>query len=361
MRTLAIPMLKTATMSGFSVDEVFRQAVSSFGGGIALDDRGGPRFVSGGLLPQGFRLRITDDSTSPDSGQEMLEQSVLLEITDPRDRLLYCKPTDIFNMVGLFIYLLRGSQSLSDIEFYNPIARKFTDEEVSNTTLRANWGERIFASGALARIITVLKNDYNSRRAYLSVFSQDDIGVPSRNLPCLAGIQFSRTVSDPSLDMFVTMRSQSAIGVLPYDLFLLTMLHEYVAMRVSADVGTYVHFAPIFGIRDREIKTYMELSGKEVVLSQPMRHMDPLTAGQKSLLLDCEKHIRGKNFKVADELYQKLPPYWQSILDIVWARRFVKDGNPDWEYRIDHGLMAFPWEFLEKAKISIQYSLDNPR
>lgn len=38
------------------------------------------------------------------------------------------------------------------------------------------------------------------------------------------------------------MRSQSALMVMPYDLFLLTMLHEAMAVRLGVGLGYYHHF-----------------------------------------------------------------------------------------------------------------------
>jgi thymidylate synthase len=37
------------------------------------------------------------------------------------------------------------------------------------------------------------------------------------------------------------MRSQSAVGVLPYDLFLFTFLHETLAVALGAQLGSYYH------------------------------------------------------------------------------------------------------------------------
>jgi len=280
--------------------------------------------------------------SSPDYDKCMLEQSLLLEIADPRDRLMYLRPMNIFNMVGLFMYLLSGSDALSDIEFYNPLARKFVDEETTSKTLRGNWGTRLFATAALPRAIEQYRQNPQTRRAYVPVFSEDDIGYPSRNIPCLAGIQLVSSHDD--LHLFATMRSQAAWGVMPYDLFLLTMLHEYIALKTESKLGSYTHFAPLTGIREDEvpkINNYLKKWTTTHVRAR-MEPMDMLVPGQKSLLLLCERQIR-KDGRWPDEV-KKLPKYWQSLLKITCARWHVKKDpyGASWRVVLQGAQDAFP-------------------
>lgn len=341
-----------------SVNEAFVRSLSLFG---EIDDNGDLSLFRN-------RTRTTDDFSSPDRGKPMPEISVILQISDPTDRLIYAKPVNIFNMVGLWIYLLRGSDKLSEIEFYNPIARKFVDEEISITRLRANWGERIFGTGAIARIITLLRTNPSTRRAVISVFSQHDIGIESRNLPCLSSIQF--LLNDHKLDMYTTMRSQAAIGVMPYDLFLLTMLHEYVSMRADADIGTYHHICPAFGIRDNEFPILKDIfirdGGKMWEGTPKMPAMEPLEPGKKALFLDCEAWIRTGWVKRYRDQEHLLPPYWRGLLNVTYARYLQRKRvtsavdymREPWDQVLEadsHG--AFPQQFILQAAHTLQRDL----
>jgi thymidylate synthase len=289
----------------------------------------------------GGTYRNTKDVTSPDSGATMLEMPVLFHIMNPRDRLVFTKPIDVSNLVGLWNYLISGSTSANFISFYNPVGRKFVDEEVSTTKLRGNWGERLFATGAVDRCVALLRDSPNTRRAIIPVLQTDDVGYQSRNLPCLASIQFA--MRNGSLDAFTTMRSQSAVGVLPYDLFLLTMLHEYIAGRAKIPLGEYFHFAPLFGVREREIRT-MENIRSGFVRSVPMPPMPTLIPGHKALYLFCEAKTRttGEIPHEAD----LLPAYWQGFL-VVTRERFHSRASVKWNGIGSLLDKTFPREFLD--------------
>ncbi len=335
---------------GNSVDECFTIAVMAFMSGLKRLNSGEVTLSPEMEERQLFYLRRTEDATSPDKGQVMLEYSALLTIDNPRDRLVYSKSLDIFNLVGLWFYLLRGSRDLKDIEYYNPLARKFADEESSSSTLRGNWGERLFTSGGVTRAVNLLKANPNTRRAIISVFSLEDLGYESRNLPCLAAVQFAKK-SAHHLEMFSTMRSQAAIGVLPYDLFLLTMLHEYVSMRTEMTIGQYHHYAPLFGIREHEFKQVGDIvkeGGKTIIRKglemEPMQLLEP---GMKQLMLDAESRIKAhKDWQSAKD---KLPPYWVSFLYVTEMRSMYRDKNDAWEMLLPNLEQAFPTAFIEKS------------
>lgn len=336
-------------ITGDGVNDVFTKLVQSYLPGVARDT-----FTQDADIKDEFRFREVEDESSPDVGKRMLEQGFLLEVKNPRDRLIVSKRVDLFNMVGLWIYLLSGSRSRRFIEFYNEIGRKFIDEEMSVDELRGNWGERLFASGAVSNIIAHLRTHPSSRRAVIPVFTQEDIGVNSRNLPCLIAVQFAQV--GKRLDMFATMRSQAAVGVVPYDLFVLTMLHEYIALRVGSSLGRYYHFAPITGIREHEVATVWSIEKnpeKFTLGGTEMSPMPNLPPGQKAIFLDCEAMIRRGNPKW-EELASLLPKYWRGLLAITMARWMVKNDKEFWGARLADAADPFPTEYLLRYKESLE-------
>lgn len=330
-----------------SVDEAFWDVCESFVPGISKDT-----FTQLNDYRKEFRFRETEDETSPDKGKRMLERSFMLVIKNPRNRLVVSKQVDIFNLVGLWVYLLRGSKSRAQIEFYNDRARHFIDEESSVTELRANWGERIFGEGNFSRVVELLKRKPPTRRAVLPVFRPEDIGYPSRNLPCLVSIQFA--LNNGFLDMYTTMRSQAAVGVMPYDLFLLTMLHEYTAVRAGQKLGVYHHFAPLTGIRESEIPIIWNVvRHKPAEPWMEMPAMEALEPGQKAVFLDAEALIRKGN-PIWENIAAMLPPYWQSLLAVTMAKQMLRKGGEFWEVRLAEAGEAFPIEFLRNSKDRIK-------
>lgn len=324
-----------------SVDAILHDMSQEF-----LHDTSGDKFrlrdSSDPLAISWHHLRTTTDTSSPDRDQPMLEGSFILEIPNPRARLVYGKHMDIFNMVGLWIYMLSGSENVHPIEFYNPIARRFVDEGSNPVRLRATWGSRIFGSGALDHVIRMLRETPQTRRAVLPVFDVSDVGYSSRNLPCLSLVQFS--VAEGRLHCYVYLRSQAAIGVMPYDLFLLTMLHEYVSMRTGIPLGEYTHFAPLCGVREREIPILHEIVSKSPV-NLPMAPMEDLAAGQLALFHMCERKIRRTG--VLPEEFNLLPPYWRSFLLITNLKRCENTqfaSKAVW--KMFDFQTAFPYEFI---------------
>ena len=280
--------------------------------------------------------RVTSEPSSPDREKPMMEISVLLEVANPRDRLVYCKNVDIYNLVGQWIYLLSGSESVHPIEFYNPIGRRFVDEETNATRLRGAWGARLFGTGSITKAIDLLRESPGTRRCVIPVWEQDDLGKNSRNVPCLTSVQFS--IKGGRLDCFVTMRSQAAVGVMPYDLFLLTMLHEYVSVRTGVPMGEYVHFAPLCGIRESEVETLRKME-KSTVLPTEMPPMEKLDSGKLALFHYCERKIRRTSIYPIEEVEQ-LPAYWRGFLVLA----LLKAGT-----RLSfQQIKTFPKDFLDR-------------
>lgn len=324
------------TVNGDSVEEVFTTACLTYLRGI---EKG--KFVA--YEDRGLRLRKTDSPTSPDFQKPMLEQSLLLEISNPRNRLVFSKEIDIFNLAGLWMYMLRGSNKVEDIEFYNPIARKFLDASSYHGRLRANWGEIIFAPrkdnlSAIEKVIHQLQFFPNSRRAYLPVFSYWDIGVESANLPCLAGMQF--IINNGKLDCYTTMRSQAVVGVMPYDLFLLTMLQEWVAVHLGIPLGTYTHFAPVAGIREHDIP-FIEKLGDTNIFPDAIE-MEAMTQYNIQVVLRAEENIRTGN----DPFDLLTSYYWNSFLWITQTRREFLNGQDRYISTVQSASGAFPASFI---------------
>ncbi|HET7713000.1 MAG TPA: thymidylate synthase, partial [Patescibacteria group bacterium] len=251
---------------------------------------------------------------------------------------------DLFNLVGLWIYLLSGSESVHPIEFYNSVARRFVDEGSNPVRLRASWGSVLFGSGAVDRVISILRASPQTRRAVIPVLRVEDLGVASRNLPCLTAVQFS--VQGGRLDCYVTMRSQAAMGVMPYDLFLLTMLHEYVAMRTGIPLGEYTHFAPLCGIRESEAP-FLADTASSPVMPQTMPPMEKLEDGKLALFHYCERKIR--NTGTLPEEINQLPNYWRDFLSITFVKKCLKTQNEVAARRAAlESITTFPREFLDK-------------
>lgn len=100
-----------------------------------------------------------------------------------------------------------------------------------------------FPIGDLNDIITILKDDMNSRQAYLPIYFPEDLGasVLGERIPCTLGYQF--IVRDGKLDVFYPMRSCDVLRHLHNDLYMANRLAIFVKEKAQLDVkiGT-LHF-----------------------------------------------------------------------------------------------------------------------
>lgn len=171
---------------------------------------------------------------------------------------------------GLLIWTLAGSDDIEWISYYNPQGLRFSDDK---RHLKTAFGYRLFSSTAylnqIEAICNRLKMDPNSRRTFASICIPQDNFSSSRDFPCCIGIQY--LIRDNSLDALTYMRSQSALKILPYDLFLFTSLQSYVASLLGLKVGRYIHICGSFHLYKDEIEMAKKIVDSKIV---PLRTSD---------------------------------------------------------------------------------------
>jgi thymidylate synthase len=183
---------------------------------------------------------------------------------------------------------MAGSDRLARISHYNSHGRAFSDD---GRRLAAAFGARMRVRGGdqLQRVIGLLRRDPSSRRAQIVFAEPGDGREPSRDFPCATAIQFA--IRDDRLEAVTTMRSQSALMVLPYDVSLMATLQVWIAALLGVAPGPHHWIANSFHIYADEI----ELA--ERVLAQPPESVslppvgsDP--EGQLAALQSYERTLR---------------------------------------------------------------------
>lgn len=164
-------------------------------------------------------------------------------IEDPRWRITTFKGRNLnpFYLVGNLLWVLSQSNKLDFIKYYNPKGIMFSDD---GEILRGAYGKRIFDFDGVnqwEQCVKELKTDPDSRRAIITFHLPQHDWSGSLDTPCTASIQFF--IRNGYLDMVNHMRSQSAAFVMPYDIFLMTMLQELMARELNVELGEYHHYA----------------------------------------------------------------------------------------------------------------------
>jgi len=187
------------------------------------------------------------DPTSPHSGfgrggSATVEVLGWRAATDRIRRRLLWNPARaawLDQAIGMCLWNLAASQALKPVAFYNPNAARFSDD---GRVVRAPWGFRMLAgheSSALARALELLRRDPSSLRAVVPVFEPHDLGVATRDMPCLLAIHC--LVRERALHFNCFFRSVNPYWVWPYDHFFLTVLLEFAASVLAVKPGSLIY------------------------------------------------------------------------------------------------------------------------
>lgn len=173
--------------------------------------------------------------------KELIGHTFVIE--DPTHRFIGLKSRDLnlYYAIGNTLWVLGQSNDLEQILYYNPRGSMFSDD---GKILRGAYGKRIFDMDGVNQwhqTLRELRLDPDSRRAIINIHMPQHDWSGSLDTPCTSDFQF--LIRDGQLHMLNHMRSQSAAMVMPYDLFLMTMLHEIAAKELGLELGYYQQFS----------------------------------------------------------------------------------------------------------------------
>lgn len=255
--------------------------------------------------------------TSPSVGQKTIElRGVRLVLTNPRARYIASqgRPLNTGFCIGNFLNYLGETDLVSQIAYYNPLAMRFSDNQ---EILHGAYSPRTMWQ--VKEIVNVLKRDLYSRRGVVDVWLSDmDCGVESKDLPC--PIAFQCLVRNGALEMHMLLRSQNMIMVFPYDIFLFTMLQEWIATMLGVKLGPFSQYVVSCHYYEQE-KILVDAVLKQAMHTIEMQAMTPLDDDRMQELLAKEQAWR--NWGLHPRLMGPVPgvldddPYWSGILRLL--------------------------------------------
>jgi thymidylate synthase len=243
-------------------------------------------------------------------------------LSNPRARIVNFKarPLNFAFAIANVLWTILGDDDLSMISFYNDKARAFSPD---GNHLVGSIGKRIFAYGQVnqfAEAVQRLSEDAQSRRAVIQIFSPSDLVNPPLDTPCSTSFQLM--IRDGQLHWITYMRSQSAAMVMPYDLFLFTMLQEAAALTLRVSLGRYYHFCGSIHYYEDEGEIVERIVGEtpksSVASMNPMKEsplaiMDRLRAAEQSIRNSLTENVATS---IALDGFG-LPSYWVSLLEVL--------------------------------------------
>ena len=135
-------------------------------------------------------------------------------------------------------WYLSGNPNAKEISTHAPIWKRMMDEDGN---VRSNYGWQWQRNKQLDKVVSILKNNSNTRHAAISIYDGKEINTYSKDTPCTYAVQF--TVYQNRLNMAVLMRSNDLWYGFCNDQYCFSKLQELVALRLGIDVGEYYHFA----------------------------------------------------------------------------------------------------------------------
>jgi len=196
----------------------------------------------------------------------------------PEERVLFCKERDANPFFHLMesLWMLAGRNDLAfPVSIVKNMANFSDDGKILQGAYGYRWRQH-FGYDQLSRIAYALKADHTCRRQVLQLWdAKNDLGLPSKDLPCNTQIYFSIN-HEGQLDMMVTNRSNDAVwGALGANAVHMSILQEFMAGWIDVPIGRYWQVSNNLHLYLREHEDLMNLMAERAFPSGQYKYNDP--------------------------------------------------------------------------------------
>jgi thymidylate synthase len=205
----------------------------------------------------GNQLLGKGEKVAPRGTETKELRSVNIELTNPANNLMLVEDRK-FNLAFALaesIMLFDSSDDSNFVKYYsyfNDTIKNYSDDGV---TMEGAYSSRVAAN--IPRIISMLKEDPNTRQAVLQIYGREFLDKTTKDVPCTLNLQF--LLRDNKLELHVYMRSNDIIWGLPYDIFNFTNLQMVVANTIGADLGSYFHTVSSMHVYERHYELLLDI------------------------------------------------------------------------------------------------------
>lgn len=244
-----------------------------------------------------------------------------------------------------FSWLITGDNSLQPLEHY---IRNYSQYSDDNQTLNGAYGYRLrnyFGKDQITNAIHELKQNPNTRRVVLSMWSVNDLLSSSKDVPC--NISLMPKIRDGKLDLTVINRSNDIYLGVPYNVFIFYLLQQYLAVKIGCKVGIQRHFSDSLHIYKRDYN-----KTRDIIEFNSISSITKIHESIPSFHI-CD-YIQENHFSILKQEYDLLG---NSFSQMFRAYQLFKAG--DYEkvpHTLPHnilGLSAYLW-FSEKKNVKIK-------
>lgn len=247
--------------------------------GICLEDD--YRQILKLVLTQGERRKVRSFNT--------IELSPFIySLSDPLKNIVSSPLRNINRAfsVAEFLWLMSGRNDLEMISHYNSKLKAFSD---NGSILSGAYGPTLVDQ--LKYVFAALEKDLFTRQAVISTWKPSP--VLSKDIPCTLSLQFL-VDSTYHLNLIVNMRSNDAWLGFPYDVYNFTMIQNYLAFKLSLEVGRYYHVAGSMHLYEEHIVCAKALSEKPTMVME-IQETPKINSDKLETLLQLERQLRRGN------------------------------------------------------------------
>lgn len=280
--------------------------------------------------------------SSPSAAHKTLEligaRQMLL---NPRARVIHsdARPLNLGFCIGNFFYQLLNEDSVATVAYYNSNAARFSDDGQS---LHGTYGPRMHKQ--LQSCAQLLIDDPATRRAVITIYNGHLDHADSKDIPCPIDMQFLVRGEQAQLYCLAHFRSQNSLMVYPYDIFLFTMLHEFMAVGTGYPLGPYIQLnGSLHYYEDEQKQVDAVLDSKVTTFVMPK--MTKPTPDQWQWLMFFESAARAWGQGDGEEpifLSSRLDHYWSGIC--TWLHQFAKIKRHGQETMRNHLMLEEFWK-----------------
>jgi len=205
--------------------------------------------------------------------KELINARIL--VRDPQDRLIYspARKMNIGFAIADWLQIMTGNDELDFLTHYAQNMKDFADP-ADPSKVGGAYGPRIkLPEGTQVQsVINKLQADPDSRQAVITIYDgRIDMRAKAHIVPCTLSLQF--LIRNKKLHCIATMRSNDVVWGLTYDIFMFTMIQEYIARQLGLELGDYHHNAGslhLYVDRDKELVKALEASTRVNMKMAPM-------------------------------------------------------------------------------------------
>jgi len=288
----------------------------------------------------GEKVEPVSSPSSPSAGMGTVEvRGVKMVLVRPLSRYIIssARPLVPGFCLGNYLYFLSGSNEIGPLTYYNPLTPKFSDD---GKTLHGAYAPRLVPQ--FDYLQSLLLEDSTSRRAVAQIFDPTLDHRVSKDIPCPISFQF--LVRNGELEMHVMMRSQNIAMVFPYDIFLFTMIQEWLARELELKLGVYVQYVVSLHYYENEIALVESIMHDQVSTFE-MPEMPPLKMNYPELM-SIERAWRNYGLSMPGAPKPERSPmedsyYWAGITYILKHVAEARRANN--EQLRDDSLIQYAW------------------